>query len=127
MEKIMLIFLALNFQFHFHSPHLAHGQANTKKYCFTTSVGKYEIALSEDENKKCIYKLYNPYGELQKTMQGTWVIRDEGVYGPAYMLTISWTGLNVNMPALKFVCQYDGDGKLQGIIDSQSRTWNKCN
>ena len=67
------------------------------------------------------------YGDLQKTMQGVWVIKDEGVYGPAYILTISWTGLNSNMPSLKFVCQYDGNGGLQGIIDSQNRTWNQCN
>lgn len=97
-----------------------------RKYCYNTYNGKYEISLTEGDSRKATYKLYNSYGDLQKTMQGTWVIRDEGVYGPAYMLTISWTGLNSNMPSLKFVCQYDGNGRLQGIIDSQNRTWNQC-
>lgn len=97
-----------------------------RNYCYNTYNGKYEIFLTEGDSRKAIYKFYNAYGDLQKTMQGTWVIRDEGVYGPAYILTISWTGLNANMPSLKFVCQYDGNGRLQGIIDSQNRTWNQC-
>jgi hypothetical protein len=97
-----------------------------KKYCYTTYAGKYEVTLFDDGSKKALYKLYSLSGDLQKTMQGTWLIRDEGVYGPAYMLTLTWTGLNSNMPALKFVCQYDGGGRLQGIIDGQSRVWDRC-
>jgi len=97
-----------------------------KKYCYTTYAGKYEITLYDNGTKKVLYKLYNNAGNLQKTMQGTWVIRDEGVYGPAYMLTLSWTGPNENMPALKFVCQYNGNRELQGIIDGQNRIWDRC-
>jgi len=101
-------------------------QEPSKKYCYKTYAGKYEISLFEGEPRKATYKLYNSYGDLQKIMQGNWVIRDEGVYGAAYVLTLTWSGLNSNMPELKFVCQYDGNGKLQGIIDSQNRTWNQC-
>lgn len=84
------------------------------------------MSLFDDGSKKAVYQLVNTAGVLQKTMQGEWVLRDEGIYGPAYMLTISWTGVNTGMADLKFVAQYDGYGNLQGIIDSQNRTWNSC-
>lgn len=97
------------------------------KYCYTTFDGMYEITLHDDGTKKVFYKLYNKSGSLIKTMQGLWTIRDEGVYGTAMKLTISWTGANSNMQELKYLCQYNGSGNLQAIIDSQSRTWNSCN
>ncbi len=103
---------------------LSFGQV--KKYCYTTYAGTYKISLYEDGSKKAIYQLFNTAGVLQKTMQGEWILRDEGIYGPAYMLTLTWTGVNAGMADLKFVAQYDGAGNLQGIIDSQNRTWNYC-
>lgn len=127
MNILIAILLTLNFKGQHFTTKTMLSPFNDRKYCYTTYSGKYEISLTEGDSRKATYKLYNKYGDLQKTMQGTWVIRDEGVYGPAYMLTISWTGLNVNMPSLKFVCQYDANGRLQGIIDSQNRTWNQCN
>ena len=54
-------------------------------------------------------------------------MKDEGVYGSAYKIAISWTGSNSSLPATKYVCQYSGDGTLQGLIDNQNRTWNPCN
>jgi hypothetical protein len=30
------------------------------------------------------------------------------------------------LPSMKFICQYDGEGQLQALIDSQNRTWNLC-
>jgi len=103
---------------------LSFGQV--KKYCYTTYAGTYSMSLYDDGSKKAVYQLYNTAGVLQKTMQGEWMLRDEGIYGPAYMLTITWTGANAGMAELKYVAQYDGYGSLQGIIDSQNRTWNSC-
>jgi hypothetical protein len=99
----------------------------TRKYCISNNVGKYEISLLEGESNKAYFKLYNGSGALQKTMQGNWVLRDEGVYGTAYKLTISWTGPNAGMADLKFNCQYDGAGLLKALVDPQGRTWNSCN
>ena len=84
------------------------------------------MSLYDDGTKKDVYQLYNSSGGVQKTMQGEWMLRDEGIYGTAYVLTVSWTGLNSSMPELKFTAQYDGYGNLQGLIDSQNRTWNSC-
>jgi hypothetical protein len=69
-----------------------------KKYCYTTYSGTYSMSLYDDGSKKAVYQLYNTAGVLQKTMQGEWMLRDEGVYGTAYMITFSWTGLNSSMP-----------------------------
>ena len=102
------------------------GRETVKKYCYTTYTGKYVMTLFDDGTKKALFQLYNRGGSLQKTMQGKWMMRDEGVYGTAYMITISWTGLNAGMQELKFVAQFDGYGKLQAIIDSESRTWDYC-
>lgn len=126
MNVLIALLVILNFKGRDFAEIKSLSSINDRKYCYNTYSGKYEISITEGDGRKATYKLYNSYGELQKTMQGTWVIRDEGVYGPAYVLTISWTGLNANMPSLRFVCQYDGNGRLQGIIDSQNRTWNQC-
>jgi hypothetical protein len=100
--------------------------AQTKKYCVKTYNSKYEITLYDDGTQKGYFKLYDNYNRLVKTTQGVWSIRDEGVYGAAYMLTFDFTGVNSNLPSMKFTCQYDGGGQLQGLIDSQSRTWDMC-
>jgi hypothetical protein len=102
------------------------GKGQNRKFCFSNYSGKYEVSLFEDGSKKVIYKLYNGNGVLQKTFQGTWEMRDEGVYGPAYKITISWSGLNSSLPETKYVCQFDGGGILQNIIDNENRTWNQC-
>ena len=52
------------------------------------------MSLFDDGTAKVLYQLYNVSGGLVKTMQGEWSMRDEGVYGPAYVITISWTGTN---------------------------------
>ena len=103
---------------------MANGQI--KKYCYSTYSGQYAMSLFNDGSGKALYQLYNTIGGLVKTMQGEWSMRDEGAYGPAYMITISWTGVNQGMQDLKFVAQFDGNGLLQGIIDSESRVWNFC-
>ena len=102
----------------------ANGQI--KKYCYDTYSGSYVMSLFDDGTAKVLYQLYNVSGGLVKTMQGEWSMRNEGVYGPAYVITISWTGTNAGMQDLKYTAQYDGNGSLQGIIDSQSRIWNYC-
>jgi uncharacterized protein (TIGR02145 family) len=102
-------------------------ERQNRKYCFSNFSGKFELTLLEDGSKKVIYKLYNNSGGLQKTIQGVWELRDEGVYGSAYKITISWSGVNSSLPETKYTCQYSGDGTLQNIIDNQNRTWNPCN
>ncbi len=97
-----------------------------KKYCYSTYSGKYVMSLYDDGTKKAVYQLFNSNGTIQKTMQGEWILRDEGIYGTAYMITITWSGVNAGLQELKFVAQYDGFGNLQGIIDSQSRIWDSC-
>ena len=100
--------------------------AQTKKYCYSLTSGKYVLSLYDDGSKKVSYDLYSPSGTLQKTMQGTWILRDEGVYGPSYVLTISWTGPNANLQNLKYNVQNDGYGNLQALIDGTGRIWNSC-
>ncbi len=112
---ISILFLISNISF-----------SQVKKYCYSTYSGNYSMSLYDDGTKKAVYQLYNSSGDLQKTMQGEWMLREEGVYGTAYVLSVSWTGLNSSMPELKFTAQYDGYGNLQGLIDSQNRTWNSC-
>jgi hypothetical protein len=97
-----------------------------RNYCVSSSNGKYIMSLYDDGSKKLVYKLIDNNGNVIKTMQGLWQINDEGVYGAAYFLTASWTGLNSNMPKLKFICQYNGSGFLQSIMDSENRIWSIC-
>lgn len=98
-----------------------------QKFCYSTYTGKYELTLYDDGSKKVEYKLYSSNGRLEKTVQGTWMIRDEGIYGTAYMLTITWTGANSSLADTKYVCQYDGYGNLQNLNDMQNRAWYSCN
>ena len=102
------------------------GVAQVKKYCYPTISGKYVMSLYEDGTKNIVYQLFDNNGTLQKTIQGTWSMRDEGIYGPVYKIIISWTGVNLGMQDLKFIAQLDGYGNLQAIIDAQNRTWNFC-
>jgi hypothetical protein len=98
-----------------------------KKFCYQTYLGKYVITLHDDGSKIALYQLYDiQSGALKKTMKGTWTLRDEGIYGPAPTITLTWTGVNQGMVDLKFTAQYDGYGKLQGLIDLQNRIWSSC-
>lgn len=99
---------------------------NDKKFCVTNYKGKYEISLLNDGSHKGYFNLYDNYENLLKTTQGEWILRDEGVYGSAYVLTFEFTGINSNLPSMKFTCQYNGSGQLQALIDNQDRTWNMC-
>jgi hypothetical protein len=99
----------------------------TQKFCSYTATGKYEITLINDGTYTVYFKLYNSVGNVQKTMQGIWEISDKSNYGAESILDIRWTGLNSNMPNLKYRCQYGANNKLQAIIDGQNRTWQKCN
>jgi hypothetical protein len=101
-------------------------ESGARNYCISTSSNKYILSLFDDGSKKVIYKMYDLNGNLSKTIQGVWEINNEGVYGSAYILKTSWTGLNSGMPSLRFTCQYYAGGKLQSIIDSQNRTWYEC-
>jgi hypothetical protein len=102
-------------------------QGGNKNFCFNTYNGNYKISLSDDGTYKGLYLLFDSNGEVTKTLQGKWTLQDEGVYGAAHKLTFQFTGTNSNLPSMKFTCQFNGDGKLQSLIDNQNRTWNKCN
>jgi tetratricopeptide (TPR) repeat protein len=100
---------------------------SAKKFCVRTTNSMYELTFFEGGANSLLYKLYNNQGNLLKTMQGKWKMQDEGVYGSAYKIRISWSGANTNMPELVFLCQFDAFGSIQGIIDSENRTWQICN
>jgi hypothetical protein len=102
------------------------GKSQIKNFCYTLSNGKYVLALYDDGTKKVSYDLYSNSGTLQKTVKGTWTLRDEGVYGPSYVLTVAWTGVNAGLPELKFNVVYDGYGNMQSLTDVTGRTWNNC-
>lgn len=119
MKKLLIYFCILFFS-------ISAGFAQVKKYCYSSYAGKYVMSLSNDGSNKAIYQFYNTSGVLQKTMQGNWLMQDEGVYGTAYMIKISWIGLNSNFPELKFIANFDSNGKLNSITDSESRLWNYC-
>ncbi len=95
-------------------------------YCYTNIKGKYQLGLDDGGAHKVTYQQYNLNGSLIKTVVGKWKLQDEGVYGPAMMLTISFTGKNAGLPPMKFNAQYDGYGNLQGVIDNQGRIWGAC-
>ena len=97
-----------------------------RKYCHSKYNEKYEITMTENNNSTVTYKVYDILGSLKKTIQGTWTKINEGVYGPVDVITIKFTGINSGLPNMKFACQYDGKGSLQGIIDSQNNIWNYC-
>ncbi|MGV1012464.1 MAG: hypothetical protein ACOYBS_08450 [Flavobacterium sp.] len=100
--------------------------AQIKKYCINSYKGKYEISLSDDGSHNAYFKLYDNNGRLIKTTSGEWSINDEGVYGASYRLTFEFTGINSNLPSMKFTCHYNGSGQLQALIDNQDRTWDIC-
>lgn len=100
---------------------------SAKKFCIRTTNSMYELTFFEGGANSILYKLYNNQGNLLKTMQGKWKMQDEGVYGSAYKIRISWSGANTNIPELVFLCQFDAFGSIQGIIDSENRTWQICN
>jgi hypothetical protein len=97
------------------------------KFCINNLAYKYVISLNDDDSKLVKFQLYDIYtGELKKTIKGTWMLRDEGIYGPAPTLTISWTGVNTGIQDLKFTAIYSGNGKLQSLMDYENRIWNSC-
>jgi uncharacterized protein (TIGR02145 family) len=95
-------------------------------YCFTNINGRYQLGLDDGGAHNVTYQQYNINGNLIKTVVGKWILQDEGVYGPAMVLTISFTGENTGLPSMKFIAQYDGYGNLQGLIDNQGRIWGSC-
>jgi uncharacterized protein (TIGR02145 family) len=95
-------------------------------YCYTNINGRYQLGLADGGAHNVTYQQYNLDGSLMKTIVGKWTLQDEGVYGPAMMLTISFTGKNAGLPPMKFNAQYDGFGNLQGVIDNQGRIWGAC-
>jgi len=81
--------------------------------------GRYQLGLDDGGAHNITYQQYNPSRSLIKTVVGKWTLQDEGVYGPAMTLTLSFTGKNAGLPFMKFIAQYDGFGNLQGVIDNQ--------
>jgi hypothetical protein len=133
-KTIFFLFFVILYQSNFAKSTTSHNYFDidypnnpTQKFCSYTATGKYEITLLNDGTFNVYFKLYNSSGNVQKTMQGIWEISDKSNYGAESILDIRWTGLNSNMPNLKYRCQYGANNKLQAIIDGQNRTWQKCN
>jgi uncharacterized protein (TIGR02145 family) len=101
-------------------------QVDYKYYCFTNINGRYQLGLDDGGAHNVTYQQYNLSGSLIKSLVGKWKLQDEGVYGPAMTLTISFTGKNSGLPSMKYIAQYDGFGNLQGVIDNQGRIWGVC-
>jgi hypothetical protein len=92
------------------------------KYCSYNKGNKYELTLINDGSGNALYKLFNSNGVLIKVVNGKWSIKDEGFYGNANKLTFE----NSTSQSMKFLCQYDGYGNLQNLIDSLNVSWFKC-
>jgi hypothetical protein len=96
---------------------------DTKKFCYKTIDGLYEISLFEDQYRTVTFKLYDNRGNLIKTLQGTWDIREDVFI----RLTLTWTGPNSDKQPLGFICIYNLSRYFEAIIDGQDRKWNRCN
>ena len=83
----------------------------------------YEISLFEDQYRTVTFKLYDNRGNLIKTLQGTWDIREDVFV----RLTLTWTGPNSDKQPLGFICIYNLSRYFEAIIDGQDRKWNRCN
>jgi hypothetical protein len=93
-----------------------------KSFCAYDNLNsKYELNLNED-SKSLTYKKYNSSGSLLQTLNGTYVMRDEGVYGPTFKIIAS-----INGNTLKWLVIRDGFGNIQELRDeSAGRVWSKC-
>ncbi len=110
---------------------------NTTKFCFSNSSQSQSVTLFdktyhsqfetglEEQPATVVIKTSNG---VQKTIQGTWIIRSEGVYGPADFLTITFTGANSQLGKLKFLVLRDNNGNTQTLQEiTRKLNYEKCN
>ena len=94
----------------------------TTSFCAYDNYGsKFELNLNDDA-KTLTYKKYTSNGNLIQTLYGTYLLRDEGVYGSALKVVAS-----VNGSTMKWIVIIDGFGNTQELRDeSAGRVWSKC-
>ena len=99
--------------------------AQTKTYCYTLKDGtvyKLNVFESNDTESKVVYNLYSKDGYLLKTLKGSYIIIDEGVYSTARKIVADFNGSQ-----LKWLIIYDNNGQAQSLQDEVKRTiWDKC-
>jgi hypothetical protein len=113
-KKILFLILILSSLFGF--------SQGKKSFCaFDIYKSKYELSLNEDA-KLLTYKKYDSDGNLVQTLNGTYQLQDEGVYGPALKVVAS-----INGNTLKWLVIRDGGGQVQELRDeSAGRVWSPC-
>ena len=94
----------------------------TTSFCAYDNYGsKFELNLNDDA-KTLTYKKYTSNGNLIQTLYGTYLLRDEGVYGSALKVVAS-----VNGSTMKWIVIIDGFGNTQELKDeSAGRVWSPC-
>lgn len=97
--------------------------SQSKNFCASDAVGKkYELNLVEGAGR-ITAKTYSSSGALIGTLNGTWSIQNEGVYGSAYFLTAVFSS-----GAMKFLVISDGTGDIQKLQDVvANREFYPCN
>jgi len=97
--------------------------SQSKNFCASDAVGKkYELNLVEGAGK-ITAKTYSSSGALIGTLNGTWSIQNEGVYGSAYFLTAVFSS-----GTMKFLVIGDGTGDIQKLQDVvANREFYPCN
>jgi hypothetical protein len=101
-------------------------QDTSFKFCIRAGSSKYVIKFVQDEEHTATFNLYDAYNNLVKTTSGTWELREEGIYGPATYIIYKYTGINANLPNMKFLFIRNGNGSPQEIRDPQERVWSIC-
>jgi hypothetical protein len=96
--------------------------SQTKSYCAFDNLGsKYEINLKQGTGS-LTYNKYSSSGSLIQSLNGTWDMRNEGVYGDMYKVVA-----NINGNTIKWIVIHDANGNTQELRDeSAGRVWSPC-
>jgi uncharacterized protein (TIGR02145 family) len=96
--------------------------SQTKTYCAFDNLGsKYELNLKQGTTS-LTYNKYSSSGSLIQSLNGTWDMRNEGVYGDMYKVVA-----NINGNTIKWIVIHDANGNVQELRDeSAGRVWSPC-
>ena len=120
MKTNLLVGLCLLLNLSLYS-NLGHSQS-VNSYCAFDSYGdKYELSL-ENGTGRLTYNKYDRSGRRIQSLNGTWELRDEGLYGPAEKVTAF-----VNSGVLKFLVIRTSRGDVQELrAESGGKVWSPC-
>ena len=96
--------------------------SQTKSYCAFDNLGsKYQLNLKQGTGS-LTYNKYSSSGSLIQSLNGTWDMKNEGVYGDMYKVVA-----NINGNTIKWIVIHDANGKTQELRDeSAGRVWSPC-